>query len=86
VGAVNGIVSRNRPEPYRVNPDDVRAQCAGCFEQKMITQRAIEDLAVPLRCHKCGGTVWLDLDYVLEGPSKESGRIVFACEHDERIR
>jgi hypothetical protein len=74
-----GIVERNRPEPYRVNPDDIHAQCPGCGVEKMITQRAIEDLGAPLDCRSCGGTVWVDITDA-KAERWPLGWIVFECE------
>jgi hypothetical protein len=74
-----GIASENRPKPYRLNPNDIHALCPGCGVEKIITQRAIEDLAAPLSCHRCGGTVWVDVTDV-KGERWPLGRIVFGYE------
>jgi hypothetical protein len=65
---------------YKVNPDDVLAECAGCGRQKMMTREFVAITACIPTCYRCNGNVWLWIREGYHQIESQAPRIEFRCE------
>jgi len=64
---------------WKLNDDDVLAECHACGRQKMMTREFIDAIACVPQC-RCGGRVWMWIRGGLHQYESQAPRIVFRCE------